>query len=77
MHLVVLRHTMDDLPLRLFDNLLQASEYASKVNWFPSEEVRDILHADCSTPCCICIVTFDNSGELESNQIVRSYYDEA
>lgn len=76
MHLVILRHTMDDVPLKLFVSRKAAEDYAEQVGWNPIDKVRTILNTDCSTPCSIAIASFDANGDLEKCDVVRSYDDE-
>lgn len=69
-YVVLLRHTMDDLPLALFGSHADAVAFAKTVDWMPTDKVRDILGTDCSTPCVIAIAEF-REGLLYSLEIVR------
>ena len=55
--LVLLRHSMDDLPIALFTTYEQASRFAGKVKPMPTAAIRKLFQLD-STPVSVCIVTF-------------------
>ena len=73
MYLVLLRHTMDDLPVRLCDTRAEALQVAKEIAWEPSERDRRILKIDCSTPVCVSIVRFDAKGHAAKLEIVRDF----
>ena len=61
--LVLLRHTMDDLPVAVYDNkkdaLFEAKRIAGdNLNGMPTEAIRKVYSTDCSTPCVVCVVEF-------------------
>jgi hypothetical protein len=57
-YLVVLRHTMDDLPLAIFGNRKKAEVFAKRARPMPSNKVRNIYLTDCSTPVGVDIYVF-------------------
>jgi len=73
--LVVLRHTMDDLPVALFDNWEAALEYAMAIKGMPCNWDREVFNTDCSTPCAVAIATFKNSFVAQFD-IVRTLDDD-
>lgn len=56
--LVVLVHTMDDLPVGLFATRQEAVEYADAHPEMPTEAELDVFPTDCSTPCNLSVVEF-------------------
>lgn len=73
-YLVVLRHSMEDLPVALFATEEEATECADGLDWMPSDDVRYRWDTDCSTPVCICIVKFVD-GMLQGKLEVRWHDD--
>lgn len=57
-YLVLLRHTMDDLPIGLFATFDEAKAFATKHGPDPTDAEREVFHTDCSTPIYMCIVPF-------------------
>lgn len=76
MYLVLLRHTIDDLPVRLCATRDEAVAAASALSWEPDDRVRETFSTDCSTPCAIAIVEFDEQGRPASLDTVRRFHDE-
>jgi hypothetical protein len=75
-HLVILSHTMDDIPVRLFTEYSQAAEFAAEMDWdVPARVLNKFDWPNCSTPCCISIATFRN-GVPFSRTIVREFEEE-
>jgi len=54
MYLVIVRHTIDDIPLALFDGLEDAKAYAAQT-WDFSPAYHD---TDASTPIAVAVVKF-------------------
>lgn len=69
-YLVILRHTMDDLPVGLFPTWDEAHAYAWSIGAMPCEWDRDIFATDCSTPCAVAIATFEGCF-VKDFEIVR------
>lgn len=76
MYLVLLRHTMDDLPVRLCKTRAEANEVAVNLDEMPSDGIRDLFGTDCSTPVNVCIVRFNDSGVPVKMNCVRNFDDE-
>lgn len=75
-YLVVLSHTMDEIPLRLCDDSDEAFEFARAASWEVPEGMGRILELpDCNTPCVISIWAFKD-GVPHGRVIVRDYDDE-
>jgi hypothetical protein len=69
-YLVLLRHTMDDLPIGLYadrdEALLECGRIGgSPDNGMPTKEIRDVYETDCSTPVSVCVVRFVNGKPVE------------
>ena len=62
--LVMLVHTMDDLPVALFTTRGEAEQFAREQPEMPTAEQRKIFDADCSTPCAVKICEFQNGSPL-------------
>lgn len=73
--LVVLRHSMDDLPVGLFATWGEAHRYAMSIKGMPCDWDRDIFQTDCSTPCAVAIATFKDSF-VKAFDIVRDFDDD-
>lgn len=74
---VFLCHSMDDVPLRLFDDRDAAFDFAKTAGWDPPETMMKVMQLPkISTPTCITIVTF-RDGEPISRVVVRAFEDEA
>lgn len=76
MYLVVLRHTMDDLPVRLCKTREEAELAASRLAWEPNAAERNVFHTDCSTPTSIAIVAYDGHGLPRTMDVVRTFDEE-
>lgn len=70
--LAALRHTMDDIPLRLFATEAEAWHFAAGVGTNDGEREKDLLVIDASTPVCVAVYTFE-AGLLSSCTIVKSF----
>lgn len=76
MYLVVLQHSMDDIPLGLYDTKEKAVTRAKNAGWFPRSLVTERLNlSDCTTPIAKSIVTFKN-GQPVSRTIICNYEEE-
>ena len=71
-YLVLLRHTMDDLPLYVTSDRPQAEMVAKRVRPTDGAKAKAVLGVDASTPVCVGIVTFENGlpGKFE---VVRQF----
>jgi len=74
MHLVMLCHNQDDLPIRLFarDEYEEAIRFARRVKAMPTETMRRVLDADCSTPNCVKIVYFAG-GVPTKSEVIKTF----
>jgi hypothetical protein len=70
--LVLLVHTMDDLPIGLFMSDSAAMSFANEIDEMPTEKIRKVYGTDCSTPNCVKIVQFD-CGEPVAVRVVRTF----
>lgn len=76
-YLVILSHTMDDIPIRLFEDRDEALAFADGLPWeAPSDLMQRLELPDCSTPASVTIVVFNNEGLPISRVIVKEYDDE-
>lgn len=57
-YLVLLRHTMDDLPIALFGDRDRAVKFAQKTRPQPTDAIRNFYNADCATPVAVVVVEF-------------------
>lgn len=73
-YLVLLRHTMDDLPLFITGNYVEAVAAARNADWQPTEEIGRVFGLDCTTPVCIDVVTFEDGVPVRLETIKE--YDE-
>ncbi len=73
MFLVILRCTMDDIPLHLFGDRGSAVEYAETVSDELDEGVRVIIDVDCSDTCAVAIAGFAATGQIESYEVVKTF----
>lgn len=56
--LVLLCHTMDDLPIGLYETYERAMRIGRGVSEMPTASIRDLFQTDCSTPVCVKVVQF-------------------
>jgi hypothetical protein len=56
--LVLLCHTMDDLPIRFCMDRDEAIHIAHSAGEMPTPVIRTVFKSDASTPVCVKIVTF-------------------
>ena len=70
MFLVVLRHSMDDVPYRLCKTKAEAKSVAARASVRKSYTYADRLDIDCSTPICWWIYEFKD-GEIVGGECVR------
>lgn len=70
--LVVLSHTMDDLPIRLCGTKKQAEKVANETSEMPADEIRRVFSTDCSTPCNVSIVTY-RKGHPVDCEVVKNF----
>lgn len=75
-YLVNLCHSMDDVPMGLFENVDAAFEYAKALDWtVPPEMYQRLELPTCSTPVCVTVTTF-RGGVPISRVVVRDFEDE-
>jgi hypothetical protein len=72
MYLVMLRHSEDDIPLRLFNDQESAVEFAKTVGEDDGEREKRILSIDATTPICVAIYHFQD-GVMESVDVVKDF----
>ena len=76
LYLVMLSHSMDDIPLAIFEKVSDAVEFEKDASWEVPEDIADALNTpDCSTPNVISVVMFVD-GVPASRDVIRSYDDE-
>ena len=63
MYLVLLRHEMDDLPVKLCCTRSHAKEIAKNLDAMPTDQIRAVFKTDCSTPVNVVVVEFDDDGD--------------
>lgn len=73
-YLVMLIHSNDDVPIRLFSDPTEAREFAKHLHWRPTEEIRELFHVDCTTPAGVRIIQFDERGV--PNRVFMRCFDE-
>ena len=76
--LVLLRHGMDDIPVRLFNTLAEAQKYASERKPYLSTQEEYLFDCSPSTPIKVTIVEFKNNLPvhcLEGKQFPRDESD--
>lgn len=59
-YLVVWRHTMDDVPIRLLKTYEKAKEIAKTVPFSTGYKIAGRLGIDCSTPVCFAVYEFED-----------------
>lgn len=64
-HLVVWRHTMDDVPVGLFKTKKDAIIAAKKTSFRAGYAAAKKLDIDCRTPVCFAVIGFDNGSPTE------------
>lgn len=74
MFLVVLRHSMDDIPYRLCKTRQEAEKVARRGSVLKAYKYAERIDIDCSTPCCWWIYEFVD-GELTGGECVRDASD--
>lgn len=67
--LVMLHHTMDDLPVRLFATRRAAIACAKKLSAEPEESIREIFRRDCSMPVCTAVVEFRQGKPVRAENV--------
>jgi hypothetical protein len=73
MYLVVLSHTMDDLPIRLCKTREEAEGIAAGLDGEVPEPIAETFMTDASTPCCVKIVEFNDAGEVTEVSVVKDF----
>lgn len=76
LYLVMLSHSMDDIPLAIFEKVGDAVEFAKAASWDVPEDIANAIKTpDCTTPTIISVVMFVD-GVPASRDVIRSYDDE-
>lgn len=76
LYLVMLSHSMDDIPLAIFEKVGDAVEFAKAASWEVPKQIADAMNTpDCSTPNVISVVMFVD-GVPASRDVIRSYDNE-
>ena len=77
MHLVLLRHEMDDLPLAIFSDHNSAVAFAKRVEHGDGDEERicELLSLDSSTPLNVSIVSFATNRAGMSGHFIPTNYE--
>ena len=61
-YLVLLRHSMDDLPVQIFPHTKKGREeacfFAGKLKPTPTKKIRTVFETDCSTPVCAWVIEY-------------------
>jgi len=68
--LVLLCHTMDDLPVGLFKSFQLALAHARAQEAFPDAILREVYCTDCSTPVCMKIVQFVGGKPIKCDVVM-------
>ena len=71
-YLVLLRHSGDDIPVRLFAEKEDAILYAEKRKWRLGKKEKLLFDVNCDTPTCVCIVEYVNGKPVNFDWI--KYY---
>ena len=80
--LVVLRHSMDDIPLQLFTESAgysakhRALEFIRVVTPQQVKEIAEYWDTDASTPNALAVVEFGTLGRPHTIEVVRTIFDE-
>jgi hypothetical protein len=61
-YLVIWRHTMDDVPLGLFEKKTAALKMARTISRRKAYQLSHHLGIDCSTPVCFVVAEFENGA---------------
>ena len=78
MHLIMLVHATEDLPIRFFIQTDREAErqaairYARQVQPMPTEKIYKVLGTDCSTPLCVKIVEFHGGVPIHS-EVIKTF----
>ena len=68
-YLVLLKHTMDDLPVRVFPHTKRGRAaalcFAGALKPMPEKNIRRVFNTDCSTPCQAAVVEFVEGVPVE------------
>ncbi len=73
MYLVMIRHNLDDIPLRLFNHHGQAIAFAQQVWPNAGGPEMDLMGIDANTPASVAIAEFSPSGHMIKFDIVKKF----
>ena len=68
-YLVMLCHSMDDIPVALCESKEEAEAIASERGWDLTEDERRIFGIDCDSPAVIKIVQFVDGKPIASDHV--------
>ena len=77
-YLVMLDTTLDNLPLRIFNNEREATEFAKTVEPSSREVTRacDVFSVDLAEPSCVSVIAFDSDDEVDKRTIIKDTFKE-
>jgi hypothetical protein len=70
-YLVVLRHAMDDYPIRLFADRDEAFAFAETADWLPDETIRRLFNGGGKSPSCFFVVEFKGGQPCDREVLDR------
>lgn len=70
-YLVVWRHGMDDVPIRLTRNRSKAFALAESTPFSTGYKIAGRLGIDCSTPVCFAVYEFDEGRPVDIHIVER------
>ena len=70
-YLVVWRHGMDDVPIRLCKSRDKAFDLAMSVPFSTGYKIAGRLGIDCSTPVCFAVYEFEDGHPVRVNIVKR------
>jgi hypothetical protein len=73
-YLVVLSHTFDDFPIKMFADRDEAFDHANSIPWTPPEEIVRVLELPTSHPCVISVWVFRN--DVPAGRVIVREFDD-
>lgn len=70
-YLVVWRHTMDDVPIRLCRSYEKAKKLAKSVPFSTGYKIAGRLGIDCSSPVCFAVYEFEDGRPVGIHFVER------
>lgn len=71
-YLVMLSHTLDDLPVALFASAWDAQTFAENIKPDDGKSVGKLLQLDATTPVCVKVLTF-KEGRPDAVTVVKEF----